>query len=301
MFGSVVSTVTGALDRRFLRNSFVLSLAFITLCGVVTLAGLGRLGAAVTAWQSWSGPTQLLAFAGFIAAVWVTGAIVQSQIRAITQLYEGYWSGLARPLRSYGEARHRWRLTEIQGQRRVADNYAQYPLSRNQVMATRLGNVLRAAERYPYDRYGADAVLVWPRLYPLLPESVITSIAQAREALEFLLVLSALATAFGVLSGIYLLVVVAPVWLFLVCFWGAPAVALLAYRSSLGAALLYAEVVRSAFDLYRLDLLTVMRLPAPADADAERQRWKEVNKLILRNVPLPEPYSLPPALAQAND
>src|SRR6185437_3451246 len=125
VFGSVVSTVTGALDRRFLRNSFVLSLAFITLCGVVALAGLGRLGAAVTAWQSWSGPTQLLAFAGFIAAVWVAGAIVQSQIRTITQLYEGYWSGLLRPLRSYGEARHRWRLTEIQGQRRVADNYAQ--------------------------------------------------------------------------------------------------------------------------------------------------------------------------------
>ena len=84
---------------------------------------------------------------------------------------------------------------------------------------------------------------MWPRLYPLLPDPVITGIGQAREALEFLLVLSALATAFGTLSGIYLLVVVAQVWLFLVCFWGALAVALLAYRSSLGAALLYAEVL----------------------------------------------------------
>lgn len=299
MFGSVVSTVTGALDRRFLRNSFVLSLAFITLCGVVALAGLGRLGAAVTAWQSWSGPTQLLAFAGFIAAVWVTGAIVQSQIRAITQLYEGYWSGLARPLRSYGEARHRWRLTEIQAQRRVADNYAQYPLSRNQVMATRLGNVLRAAERYPYDRYGADAVLVWPRLYPLLPDSVITSIAQARESLEFLLVLSALATSFGALSGVFLLAVTAPAWLFLLCFWGAMVIAIAAYRSSLGAAQVYAEILRSAFDLYRLDVLTAMHLPTPVNAVAERQRWREVSRLILRNAPLPQPYPPPPAPAPA--
>lgn len=201
---------------------------------------------------------------------------------------------------SYGEARHRWRLTKIQRQRRVADNYAQYLLSRNQVMATRLGNVLRAAERYPYDRYGADAVLVWPRLYPLLPDSVITSIAQARESLEFLLVLSALATSFGALSGVFLLVVTAPAWLFLLCFWGSMVIAIAAYRSSLGAAQVYAEILRSAFDLYRLDVLTAMHLPAPVNAFAERQRWREVSRLILRNTPLPQPYPPPPAPAPTN-
>lgn len=302
MFGSVVSTVTGVLDRRFLRNSFALSLGFVVLGGVVALAGMGRLGAVAASWPTWPGTTQVLAVVALVAVVWLVAAVVQSQIRAITQVYEGYWGGPLRPLRRYGEERHKSRLDEmLLDQRRAPQIYAQYPLSGNEVKATRLGNILRASERYPYDRYGANAVLVWPRLYPLLPESVITSIAQAREALEFLLVLSALATAFGVLSGIYLLVVVAPVWLFLVCFWGALAVALLAYRSSLGSALLYAEVLRSAFDLYRLDLLTVMRLPAPTDADSEGQRWTEVNRLILRNVPLPEPYSLPPALAQAND
>lgn len=294
MFGSVVSTVTGVLDRRFLRTSFALSLAFIVLCGVVVLAGLGRLSAAITAWQSWPGPTQLLAVVAFIAAVWLVAAVVQSQIRAITQTYEGYWSGPLRPLRRYGEERHRRRLTELRDQGRVAEIYAQYPLSRNEVMATRLGNILRASERYPNERYGADAVLVWPRLYPLLPDSVVTGIAQARESLEFLLELSALAAAFGALSGIYLLVVTAPVWLFLLCVWGALAVAVLAYRSSLGTGLLYAEILRSAFDLYRLSVLTAMRLPAPVTAAAERQRWTEVNWLILRNVPLPQPYPPPP-------
>jgi hypothetical protein len=218
MFGSVVSTVTGVLDRRFLRNSFALSLAFVVLGGVVALAGMGRLGSVAAAWPTWPGTTQVLAVVGLVAVVWLVAAVVQSQIRAITQAYEGYWGGPLRRLRRYGEERHKSRLDEMLAQRRAAQIYAQYPLSRNQVKATRLGNILRASERYPYDRYGADAVLVWPRLYPLLPESVITSIAQAREALEFLLVLSALATAFGVLSGIYLLVIIAPVWLFLVCF-----------------------------------------------------------------------------------
>lgn len=294
MFATAVSTLTGVLDRRFLRSSFALSLAFMVLSGVVVLAGMGRLGAVITTWQSWPALTQLLAAAGFIAAVWVLAVVVQSQTRSITQGFEGYWSGPLRGLRSYGESRHWQRLDELRSAGKVAEIYARYPLSRNQVMATRLGNILRAAERYPSDRYGANAILVWPRLYPLLPDNVITGVAQARESLEFLLVLSALATAFGTLSAIYLLVMGASVWLFLLCFWGALAVAILAYRSSLGAALLYAEVLRSAFDLYRLDVLTSMRLPAPAGAEAERERWTEVTDLVLRNEPLPQPYPPPP-------
>jgi hypothetical protein len=294
VFATAISTVTGVLDRRFLRNSFALSLAFIVLCGVVALAGNGQLGAAITTWQSWRAPVQLLAAAAFIATVWVVAAVVQSQIRSITQAFEGYWSGPLRPLRRYGEKRHWQRLDKLRSQQQAAQIYARYPLSRNEVRATRLGNILRAAECYPRDRYGADSVLVWPRLYPLLPDNIITGIGQARESLEFLLVLSALAATFGTVSGIYLIVVMAPVWLFLVCVWGAFVVAILAYRSSLGAALLYAEVLRSTFDMHRLDIFSNMRLPAPANAAAERQRWTEFSRLVLRNVPLPQPYPPPP-------
>ena len=41
------------------------------------------------------------------------------------------------------------------------------PSQPDQVMPTALGNVLRNAELHPRDRYGIDAVLTWPRLYPL--------------------------------------------------------------------------------------------------------------------------------------
>lgn len=295
VFGTAVSTLTGVLDQRFLRNSFALSFAFIVLCGVVALTGINRLGLAITTWQSWPGPTQVLAVVGFIALIWVVATVIQSQIRSITQVYEGYWGGWLLPLKNYGEEGHRQRLSELRLNDRAVELYVRYPGSRNQVRATRLGNILRASEMYPHDRYGADAALVWPRLYPLLPDAVVTGIGQSREALEFLLLLSSLTAAFGVLSGIYLLVVAAPFWLFLLCFWGGLAVAILAYRSSLGAALLYAEVLRSAFDLYRLDVLSSMRLPTPQNAAAERRRWTEVNRLILRNDPLPQPYQPPPA------
>jgi len=149
VFATAVSTLTGVLDRRFLRSSFALSLAFMVLSGVVVLAGMGRLGAVITTWQSWPALTQLLAAAGFIAAVWVLAVVVQSQTRSITQGFEGYWSGPLRGLRSYGESRHWQRLDELRSAGKVAEIYARYPLSRNQVMATRLGNILRAAERYP--------------------------------------------------------------------------------------------------------------------------------------------------------
>jgi hypothetical protein len=294
VFTSAVSTVTGLLDRRFLRNSFALSLAFIVLCAVVALAGTHRFGVTIARWRSWPALTQLLAVAGFIAVVWVVAAVVQSQTRSIIQVYEGYWRGPLRPLRRYGEGRYRRRLDRLRLAGQMGQVYVRYPLSRKYVMPTRLGNILRGAERYPYDRYKADAVLVWPRLYPLLPDNVITSMAQARESMEFLLILSALATIFGTVSGIYLLVIAASVWLFLLCFWGGLAVAILAYRSSLGAAQLYAELLRSTFDLYRLDVLTAMRLPAPTGAAAERQRWTEVSDLVLRNAPLPGPYQPPP-------
>ena len=51
-------------------------------------------------------------------------------------------------------------------------------------MPTRLGNILRAAESYPHDRYGADAVLTWPRLFPLLPDRLTASLTAARAEIE---------------------------------------------------------------------------------------------------------------------
>jgi hypothetical protein len=301
MLQPVLETVSGVLDRRFLRNAFFLGFAFVAACVVVALAGLGRLGAAAGAWASQPVPVQLLLAVGFIALVWFVAAVADSQTRAITQAYEGYWGGPLGPLRRHGERRHQRRLDDLRTSGRVGEIYLAYPLSRKQVMATRLGNILRAAERYPLDRYGADGVLVWPRLYPLLPDRMVTSVAQARGSLEFLLTLSALAAVFAVASGVYLVAVTAPPWLFLLCFWGGLAVAVLAYRAGLSAAVLYAEVVRSAFDLYRLDVLSGFRLPPPADARAERDRWRELHRLVLRNDPLPQPYPNPAPKAKAAD
>jgi hypothetical protein len=56
----------------------------------------------------------------------------------------------------------------------------QYPTDEADFLPTRIGNILRAAERRPYDRYGLDAIICWPRLWLLLPETVRKELQEAR-------------------------------------------------------------------------------------------------------------------------
>ena len=48
------------------------------------------------------------------------------------------------------------------------------------VVPTRLGNILKASELYANQRYGLDPVLIWSRLYGLLPESAIATVRAGR-------------------------------------------------------------------------------------------------------------------------
>ena len=51
-------------------------------------------------------------------------------------------------------------------------------------MPTSIGNILRAAERRPADKYGLDAIIVWPRLWLLLPEATRTELRAAYGSLD---------------------------------------------------------------------------------------------------------------------
>ena len=57
---------------------------------------------------------------------------------------------------------------------------------------------MRAAEDYPGDpdRWGLDAVFWWPRLYTVLPEPARAQVDAARDGLDQMVVLAALAGLF---------------------------------------------------------------------------------------------------------
>ena len=98
-----------------------------------------------------------------------------------------------------------------------------------------------------------------------------------------MLVISALSGIFALLSGVYLLIIKASGGLFLLCFWGGCLVGWLAYQGALGSAVVYAELIKSSFDLYRNELLKQMRLPLPKTPQEEMKQWREIGEFIYFN------------------
>jgi hypothetical protein len=139
---------------------------------------------------------------------------------------------------------------------------------------TRVGNILRAAESRPADKYGLEALVVWPHLWLLLPATVQSEIAAAYQSLA--------AAVGAVLWG--LLLMPFGVWA-----WWAPVVgllaAILAYRFwVLARAETFADLVEAAFDLYRARLYTQLRWPLPPNPAAERAAGRQVTIYIWRGL-----------------
>jgi hypothetical protein len=78
------------------------------------------------------------------------------------------------------------------------DLFLYLPLAPAGLMPTALGNVMRAAELYPQQRYRLDGVVIWSRLQPLLPAEYTELLLQAKTSVDVLLTLSTYAWLFGV-------------------------------------------------------------------------------------------------------
>jgi hypothetical protein len=59
-----------------------------------------------------------------------------------------------------------------------------YPAAVGYLLPTPIGNILRAAERRPADKYGLDTIIVWPHLWLLLPETTRRELRTARTSLD---------------------------------------------------------------------------------------------------------------------
>ncbi|MGE5465018.1 MAG: hypothetical protein ACM3PS_16765, partial [Syntrophothermus sp.] len=136
-------------------------------------------------------------------------------------------------LESKGELddRQRERLGEL-------ESWAHWsPARANELMPTALGNILRARERGPERRYGLDAVICWPRIWPLLASNVREDLTAARGSLDSLAEL----WFWGLL--LLLWVSLSP-WVILISvLW-----MITAYMLALQAAMTYGELLEAAFD-----------------------------------------------------
>jgi hypothetical protein len=190
-------------------------------------------------------------------------------------------------------------LSDLRKQETALERFAneELPDTEALLLPTRLGNVIRCFERYPYLAYGMDGIVFWPRLVSKIDSGFASTIDEAKTTFDFMLNLS-------FLSGISFLVVLAigvgvpaPLrWSYVLPWlWKAAlflGLALIFYSFSVNRALAWGVQVRAAFDLYRLDLLKALGYQQkPLTYQEERALWSKISSQIQfandRIVPLP--------------
>lgn len=237
-------------------------------------------------------PWVYIVMGGFVLS-WVlalSSAVVERMELPVLRWIEGYWprwAGFIRDLlirreqRKY-EKRHE-RLQVLAGKLAGAglspserDEYTRlqsdirgYPSQPSLLMPTRVGNLLRAGERWPAAKYGLDAVICWPRLWLVLPEAVQKSLAAARNRL-------ADANRTWIWSLLFLVWTVWTVWAALISI----ALLIFAYMAMIEAAQTFAVLIEAAFDVHRGALYKALRWPLPGNASAEPEAGEQITMYL---------------------
>ncbi len=153
---------------------------------------------------------------------------------------------------------------------RLDAEIAHLPVNPKHAMPTLLGNLLRASEEYPNVRYGLNAVICWPRLYPLLPDAMRQLIDVSRGKLNE----SARLLTWSILFLVWL------GWQWWAIF--SLPVILIAYRGMVSAAGVYGDLIRSSFDLYRFELYRSLCWDLPQTPDGEEICGKALTAFLFR-------------------
>jgi hypothetical protein len=252
---------------------------------------LDKVSSAVEGLDAWGGILLLL---GIIAVALIAEPLQLSLVR----LLEGYWAAS-----TFGAALSRL-LVKLQGRRRSNEQEIErrpagevsdarrtlagwrlrhlYPPEGVELLPTRLGNVLRVAEDRAGRRYGLDAVVVWARLYPLLPDHLVAILDDQRTQMDVAARFCVVFAGAAIVSA-SLLASHGP-WLAVAA--GAIVLAAVSYRSAVAAGIAYGETLEVAFDLHRFDLLTGLHLSLPANRSAERAANKELSRFLRQGKPV---------------
>jgi hypothetical protein len=231
-----------------------------------------------------------LLIAGLLVIV-TSATIVQRCDRFMLRLLEGYWPSW---MKYFRQTRTQWywqkweqnvkRWSELYSKGEddlTAEELNEYahldwsivhsPAKKNQFMPTRLGNLLRASEYRSKERYGLDAVVCWPRLWLLIPDSTRKELQESRAALN---------TAVRICLWSLLFLIWTPFA------WWAPLFALpavwLSYRMTLSTASVYVDLLEAAFDVHRYLLYQSLRVKLPKNPIEEAQDGKKLTQYLWR-------------------
>lgn len=279
-------TAIALFQRRFLTNAFLPVLLFLPAVLMPILLQDGRLQVWGNDWAAQITVLKVLEVVIYLAGVWFVAAILESQLRNVTQLFEGYRFQRLGSLTRAATWWHRRRRENLDRAPDPSGRHYAYALDPNtELLPTRLGNILRAAEHYAIDRYNADLFLLWPRLYRAFPADFARNLEDTRARMEFLLVVSLWSAAFGTSTLAMLVASDSPAWLTAACFLAGMTLSYLTYETSLSAAEEYGDRLRAGFDLYRFDLLRQLRVKEPTSLAEERNLWGALQGVIILGLP----------------
>ncbi|WP_412030485.1 hypothetical protein [Deinococcus yunweiensis] len=191
-----------------------------------------------------------------------------------------------------------------------------YPPAPQNVLPTRLGNIIRAFETYPGTAYGLDGVVIWPALVALMDKNELEIVNESRTSFDFTVQLTVLAAAFGAFSGGYGLatgLTTSPQASlpFLLATFLAGALTLTAYQMACVAAMNWGVDVRRAVDLNRQALWARFGVKDPfGDVQDERILGQQLSQQLIYGDQLyyegatdqqmsAQPYFKPPASRSA--
>ncbi|MGK5173095.1 hypothetical protein [Geodermatophilus sp. CPCC 205761] len=281
------------------RAAGLLTSAPIVYAGAGLLVWLVSVGpgdgwSRLKAWSTGQDSGRLLVWAAAaLVAAGAAAAVVQRFVPSTIRLLEGYWPAPFRRLATR-LARRAWSEREkaattlrglspaiqsgaasITDERRYVEAdalRARIPSQPAWTMPTRLGNILRAAETRPMDKYSLEPIKLWPAMWLVLPNDVRQELIAARARLDKAtagVLWCLLGGAFGALA-----------W------WAAPAAlvaAIAAYRFwVLPAGTDYADLFEAAYDVHRFDLYKALHIPLPADAAVEQLSGSSLTELVWR-------------------
>lgn len=308
MYSKFLEGMTGKVAEQWVTN--LLTPAFVFwlggLAAYVCRFGWNQLKTSILQ-QPQSFQVGLL-IVGLIVLI-TSAAIIQKGDRIMLRFLEGYWPPWLKRLRRFRTKRYlkQWRkncgrwselygTVKVKGEKTLtAEELNEYahldwlivhsPSEENQFMPTRLGNLLRAAEYRSRERYGLDAIICWPRLWLLLPDSTRKELHEARAALN-----TAVRTCLW--SLLFL------VWTFLA--WWVPLLALpaawVSYRMALSAAAVYVDLLESTFDVHRHLLYQALRVQLPKNPIEEAKDGKKLTQYLWREAdPSMSSFQEPPA------
>jgi len=228
---------------------------------------------------------------GGLLVLAVSSVMVKWLQLPMLRLMEGYWPWplrgprfwLARLWEKHAQRKDdEWqKLAKIEPEKRTAEQQAEYarldaklaryPVDTRRLMPTPLGNLLRAAEEYPYVRYRLAMSVCWPRLWLVLPEGTQSTLVETRQKLNGATRLFLWGLAFFVWT----------VW----AWWAvlvALAVIIAAYWAMLQTAGVYGDLLCAAFDLHRFALYKELHWPLPLTPADEEKHGQQLSEYLFR-------------------